>query len=89
MSFCVEFVSASSEEAKAILSEEEIYLPDCVRVFVLKALEGIPSGAVKVRAVGHLCVNLAYEWKSSSAEISVLPFTEPAPVEYRKPKEKA
>jgi hypothetical protein len=53
MSFHVEFVAASAEDAVAIVQAEK-QLPDCVKDFIVKALDGCKGSPVSIHATGHL-----------------------------------
>jgi hypothetical protein len=54
MSFHVEFVSASVEEAAHIINEDCPTLPASVKSFLIEALEGCKGAAVSIAAHGYL-----------------------------------
>ena len=77
MSFHFEF-AANREDARQIVGEE--CAPDCVKDFLLKALEAWgPDTMVHVKAAGHLFTGEKGNYEVSNANITV------SKIELRKP----
>jgi hypothetical protein len=73
MSFSLNFAAASAERARELVSEA--HLPDCVKEFILVAIEGArfnarDSAVYFVKADGHLCDD-GQSYAVSTAHIDV------------------
>lgn len=76
MSFNVEFAAASADDAKKILVTE--HLPGSIRSFIDQALGAFPTGAVRVKAVGHL-YNNDHKHSTATVEVNEVVFKTPKP----------
>ena len=66
MSFNVEFIAESPEDAKEIMTQDG-YIAPGVTEFISEALRGIEEGSVYVKAVGH------FSRKYSNVTIEIRP----------------
>ncbi len=76
MSFNVEFVAASADDASKIVVQE--HLPENVRSFILHGLTAFPTGLVRVKAVGHL-YNNDYKYSTAVVEVNEVLLRAPKP----------
>lgn len=79
MSFSIEFNAASKEDALTLLNGA--HAPECVKAFLVSALNAVVKGPVYVKAIGHL-FDGENSYRVSNADIQVreIAISVPTPV---------
>ena len=77
MSFSFEFFAEIPEDAKALTLEQ--VAPDCVKMFVLQAIDALPKRPVPihVKAFGHLSAGGDYPVSTATITVEGVAFQRP------------